>query len=415
MNSGAALPSHPADRILVRGVNWLGDAVMSTSALLRLREAHPKAFIALLSPAKLSELWKDHPAIDDVLTFSPHESASSVARRLRKDRFQIALILPNSFRSALEIWLAGVPTRIGYAGQWRRWLLTEPVAPRPGAVQMTKRSLKEIRLLNRRGAGQFPRHASSPREEPRSDSLNMDRRESHSRSECRPASRNRIHHLYQYLHLCARLGASDQPAPPQLFVNDAEVHSVKARFEIGIVGNRRLFALNPGAEYGPAKRWPAENFVSAARQIQERTGCVWLVLGGPGDLKLASQVTHQIQGTSDKDETHNRAVINLAGRTSLRELCALLKGCDLLLTNDTGPMHVAAALGTPVVALFGSTSAELTGPGLPGQREHQILHSIVPCSPCFLRECPIDFPCMRTLEVRSVVEAVINSAEMRAV
>ena len=104
------------------------------------------------------------------------------------------------------------------------------------------------------------------------------------------------------------------------------------------------------------------------------------------------------------------AIFNLAGKTSLRELMALLKSCRVLLTNDTGPMHVAAALGTPVVVPFGSTSPELTGPGLPGDPRHRLLKSAAPCSPCFLRECPIDFRCLTGISVASVVDAVIQAA-----
>ena len=108
------------------------------------------------------------------------------------------------------------------------------------------------------------------------------------------------------------------------------------------------------------------------------------------------------------------AILNLAGQTSLRELMALLKLCRVLLTNDTGPMHVAAALGTPVVVPFGSTSPELTGPGLPGDPRHRLLKSDAPCSPCFLRECPIDFRCMNGISVERVVEAVLSRNAGRA-
>jgi heptosyltransferase-2 len=103
------------------------------------------------------------------------------------------------------------------------------------------------------------------------------------------------------------------------------------------------------------------------------------------------------------------AGLNLAGKTNLGELCAGLKLCRTLLTNDSGPMHVAAALGTPVVALFGSTSPELTGPGLPGDARHQLLRANAPCSPCFLRECPIDFRCMNGINVERAVEAVLRA------
>src|SRR5262249_37973997 len=147
MNQGAASSRLRGKRVLVRGVNWLGDAIMSTPALMRLREAYPDAFIALLTPEKLADLWEHHPAIDVALKIAPNETLSSLARRLRQDRFQGGIVLPNSFRSALEIRLSGIPERIGYAGQMRTWLLTHPVAPRPDAVRMHKRSRQEVQRL----------------------------------------------------------------------------------------------------------------------------------------------------------------------------------------------------------------------------------------------------------------------------
>src|SRR5439155_213010 len=161
-----------------------------------------------------------------------------------------------------------------------------------------------------------------------------------------------------------------------------------------------LLGLNPGAEYGPAKRWPAENFAAVAREVSRQVAhSVWLMFGSSNDWKLCDRIA-QLAGAS---------VVNLAGKTSLRELMALLKFCRLLLTNDSGPMHVAAALGTPVVVPFGSTSPELTGPGLPGDPHHYLLKAGAPCSPCFRRTCPIDFRCMTGITVSHVVEAVLQS------
>lgn len=137
---------HPR-RILVRGVNWLGDAVMTTPALRRLREHFPQAHIALLTPEKLADLWQRHPSIDAVITFAPGEGPWSIARRIRAGRFDLALVLPNSPRSAIEAWLARIPQRVGYARPWRSRFLTRAVVPRPGVVTMRKLSKKEIQRL----------------------------------------------------------------------------------------------------------------------------------------------------------------------------------------------------------------------------------------------------------------------------
>src|SRR5664279_6027898 len=128
----------PRRRILVRGVNWLGDAVMTTPAMQRLREALPEAHITLLTPQKLSDLWQGHPSLNAVLTFSSGESPWSVAGRLRAESFQTALVLPNSPRSALEVWLARVPQRIGYSRPCWSWLLTRAISPRPGKGRMSR-------------------------------------------------------------------------------------------------------------------------------------------------------------------------------------------------------------------------------------------------------------------------------------
>jgi ADP-heptose:LPS heptosyltransferase len=370
----------------VRGVNWLGDAVMTTPALLRLRERFPDAHIALLTPKKLRELWRDHPALDEVVSFEPGETLFSVARRLRAGRFDTALVLPNSPRAALETWLARIPRRVGYARPWRSPLLTHPLPTRPGHVPMRKRSAREIQRLVAATPDAPPR--------PRSES-----------DAPRAALAASAHHIHEYLHLASALGANPDPVAPLLRVRDDEVASAKARF--GLEHEQRpVLALNPGAEYGPAKRWPAERFIAAAREIQRRTGCVWLVLGGATEAALAQEIVTALGAP----ETMAR---NLAGQTTLRELMAVLKAARVLLTNDTGPMHVAAALGTPVVALFGSTSSELTGPGLPGDPRHRVLRGAAPCAPCFRRICPIDFRCMTRLGTETVVAAVMDILQTR--
>ncbi len=374
----------PQERILVRGVNWLGDAIMTTPALLRLREAKPEARIVLLTPTKLADLWQHHPAVDQTISVSPRETIWQVAKRLRTERFQTALILPNSVRAALEMWLADIPQRIGYARPWRNWLLTQAVTPPSGVVSMRKRSLSEIR--------QAIRGNLTP-----------------------PAFPVGSHQLYHYLHLVRILGATSAPLAPQIMVSAEEIASVAAKFfpPPSTANSPWLLGLNAGAEYGPAKRWPVERFIATAIKVQQQTRCRWLVLGGPGDRDLAARLCEEIRQAGaypagPAASSPDAGALNLAGQTSLRELCVVLKACRLLLTNDTGPMHVAAAVGIPVVVPFGSTSPVLTGPGLPGDARHRLLRAVVPCAPCFQRVCPIDFRCMRNLDVDQVVSAVMS-------
>jgi len=389
--SGAAPASQPSPRrILVRGVNWLGDAVMATPALLRLRERFAEAHITLLTPAKLCDLSLQHPAINEILTFQTGEELFAVSRKLRDGRFDLALVLPNSPRAALEIWLARIPQRVGIARPWRSWFLTHPVPAHAGAAEMRKRSVGEIQRLVRDANIQHP--VSSIQHPPAA------------------------HQCHHYLYLVAALGADPTPLAPRLVVTDAEVAEVAAKFGLADATNNSpvLLGLNPGAEYGPAKRWPAERFVGVTAYVQRHAHCRWVVFGGPADAALAEKIAADIRYETERPPTFGKvspdlAVANLAGKTSLRELMALLKLCRVLVTNDTGPMHVAAALGTPVVALFGSTSPELTAPGLPGDPRHALLKSDAPCAPCFLRECPIDFRCMKSISVERVAAAVMET------
>ena len=205
------------------------------------------------------------------------------------------------------------------------------------------------------------------------------------------------HHVHHYLHLAAALGSSPEPLPPRIEVGDGEMVEVRGKFSLMRADGRPWFGLNPGAEYGPAKRWPAERFVAAAHSLHAKTQCRWVVFGGPGDLALAEMMASAVARITGEPP------LNLAGKTSLRELATALKICDLVLTNDSGPMHLAAAVGTPVVAIFGSTSPELTGPIFSARA--QVVRCHAACSPCFRRECPIDLRCLLGIETQQVVTA----------
>src|ERR1017187_10004655 len=206
-------------RILVRGVNWLGDAVMTTPALQRLREALPDAHITLLTHDKLAALWQHHPSLNATITFSSGESPWSVARRLRAENFQAALVLPNSPRSALEVWLARVPQRIGYARPCWSWLLTQAFAPRPGKSRMSKRSVSEVRRLV-----SFPAAAPPP-------------------TTPRPPDRT-IHQIHDYLHLASALDANPEPLPPKLEITAAEIQQTEHALLAGL--RMKTAAAAPG-------------------------------------------------------------------------------------------------------------------------------------------------------------------------
>src|ERR1700733_13974078 len=267
------------EKILIRGVNWLGDAVMSTPALLRLREKFPNAHITLLTPEKLCELWTNHPAVNETISFASGENVFTVSRKLRASKFDLALVLPNSPRSALEVFLAGIPLRIGYARPWRNFFLTTEVALRTGVVKMRKRSVAEIK------------------------DLISDNSETGIQKPEIPKS---AHQIFEYLNLIAALGANSEPLPPQLFIAADEIEVATKKFELEKI-TQPILGLNPGAEYGPAKRWPVERFFAAAKEIQQRTNCFWILLGGENDLAITNQIESETQNLKFK-------IQNLAGK-----------------------------------------------------------------------------------------------------
>ena len=309
------------EKILIRGVNWLGDAVMTTPALQRIREAFPESEITLLSPAKLAALFEHHPAVDCVMAIPATDSILKVASRIRAERFDRGLILPNSFRSAFELALGGVRNRTGYAGNGRSLLLRQSVK-RPVVEAMRKRTVGEIQHL---------------------------RSEKNQKRQAYPLE---AHHLHQYLNLANGFGASAELCAPSLRVFDTEIAAIQRKLNLSGRGGP-VFALNPGAEYGPAKRWPAESFIETAVQVQNQMQCRWLVVGGPNDRELTTKI---VAGINRRISATSVPAKNLAGETSLRELMALLASVRLLLTNDTGPMHLLATVGCPAVVLFSQDS-----------------------------------------------------------
>jgi heptosyltransferase-2 len=361
-------------KILVRGVNWIGDAVMSMPAVRQLRKAFPQAEIHLLVQDKLSDIWKSNPDINSVIEISPSDSPFAVAGLVKKYDFDIAVIFPNSFRSAIEAWLSGIPRRVGFSFGLRSMLLTDPVKPPHKFVKIKKLSKWKIRRLIS--------------ENKNSTIVNLSPQH---------------HHIYNYLCIVGAIGASQVTTEPEILVDKNLTELTVNKFGLGRISGRKILGLNPGAEYGIAKRWFPERFTEAAVQIYNKIKCGILIFGGKKDAQYCEQISEAIRNLISEPD----CVINLAGKTSLLELCSTLKLCDVVISNDTGPAHIAAAVGTSVVAIFASTSPELTAPGLPGSDKHIIIRSTAPCSPCFRRVCPIDFRCMNEISVGQVVSAAL--------
>ncbi|MFY9986373.1 MAG: lipopolysaccharide heptosyltransferase II [Chthoniobacterales bacterium] len=321
---GVFLPDDPGKlkrfRILIRSGNWLGDAVMSTEAVRRIKRGRPDAEVTILANRNLVEFWETIPEVDAVIPIERKEGVLAVAKKIR-DRFDVAILFPNSPRSGIEVWLAKIPRRVGYRRPWRNFFLNQ--------------------FIPEQAPPQPVRHQS------------------------------RI-----YLRIAERIGADiSEPLPPAA----------------AWVPEPLTLGLCPGAEYGPAKRWP--HFGEAARILSEQHGIRWLIFGTAKERELGDQIASEIGANA----------VNLAGQTTLSQLIRELGRCRALLTNDTGTMHLAAHLGVPTIALFGSTEPALTGPIGAG---HTVIRHHVECSPCFLRQCPIDFRCMNRIAVAEVVDGV---------
>jgi heptosyltransferase II len=332
-------------KILVRATNWLGDAVMSLPALRALRTRFPNAQIAVLARPSVAALYEGERSIDRVILLAGTPGARDWATkwqlgsRLRREDFDLAVLLPNSFESAAIVRLSGARRRVGYARDGRSALLTDAIAvPLPGEV---------------------PRH------------------------EC-----------YYYLELLRRAGLSQagpMPVVTEILLDglDAACARGAALFAArGVSGP--VIGVNPGAAYGGAKRWLPERFAAAARELAVRQGATVVIFGAAGEKDLCGEVAAACGGH------------NFAGSTTLREFIDMSAACRLCLANDSGAMHIAAAVGVPCVTVFGPTDETATGPvGASAVLVRKLVH----CAPCKLRECPIDHRCMTRITVDHVVAA----------
>lgn len=335
-------------RILVRATNWVGDAVMCLPALRALRERYPKAHIAILARPWVADLYRREPFADSVILLEGGRGAKDLrskwetARVLREKKFDCALLLQNAFEAALIAWLARIPVRIGYDRDARGLLLTHAVkVPRKGELPRHER-FYYLELMRRAGF---------LNELPESDAIRL---------ESAPTARKAGARRY------AEMG-----------------------FQAGVIG------VSPGAAFGTAKRWYAERFAESAVRLARETGAGVAVFGSGGERELCEEVALAIGAAGI-------TVHDFAGETSLSEFIDLAAACRLYLTNDSGAMHIASALGVPTVAVFGATDHIATGPT---GAHSSIVRQEVDCSPCKLRECPIDHRCMTLVTVEQVVDA----------
>lgn len=342
--------TEPPRRIAVRSTNWIGDAVMTIPALKELRRLHPGARIDLIARPWVGALFEHAPYIDRVIPYDKRGSHGGpgglwrfARHELAPESYDLAILLQNAFEAGLMAWLARIPRRVGFPTDGRRVLLTN--APKDTT------------------AG--------------------------------------LHQVRRYLSLLTGAGLSDvdYTAPdyhPDITLQlDADLPAIAARLLEGTPGRGAgpLVGIHPGAYYGPAKRWLPERYGALAGALAERRGATVLLFGAPGEEQLAGEVSAAAGGR----------VVDFTGKTDLTELLALMHACDLVLTNDSGPMHLAAALDRPLIALFGSTDDVATGPH---SEQAVVIHKRLECSPCLERECPLGhLDCFRHIEVAEVLGA----------
>ena len=337
-------------RILIRSGNWLGDAVMGVAAVRAIKNGRPDAHVTIAAPAKIAPVWKLVPEVDAILPLASNSLPETVRSLRGRPDFDVAILFPNSLRVALEALLSGVRRRVGYRGHSRNWLLNQVIPERPPPRRLEHQSARYLRIAQICGAG----NSHQP-----------------------PAS--------------IQIATSNHPpATPKPGEGGSTINYQPIKI-----------GLCPGAEYGPAKRWLPERFAEAAAKIAAQASVQWILFGTPKDAEIGEQIA---AGLGD-------SCVNRIGQTTLDQLILALRECRLLLTNDTGTMHLASLLGVPVVAIFGSTEPSLTGPL---GDHHIVLRHHVECSPCFLRKCPIDFRCMKGVGIEEVVDAVSSILRLQS-
>jgi len=349
-------------RIVVRLPNWLGDVVMALPAIAALRHTFQDAHLTLAAIGSIAPMFgEETPARQDqiVVVDKAHEVVA-----LRAGGFDTIVLFPNSFRSAWVAWKAGIANRWGYSAGVRGPLLTRSV-PRPR--KDVHQSTYYAELV--RGLG-FDVDLTAPRIVPTA------------------ATAARAERLLGDFAL-GRL----KPAPTATAESDA---AVGAGFPApsAVEGSRPIVGFAPGAAYGHAKRWPPDRVAQVVSRLVRERGAVCLLVGAAADREAG----RAIESTLPPDVR----VLNLIGRTDLRLLIGVLARCRAFVSNDSGAMHLAAAAGVPVTAIFGPTNERATAP----LGEHDVLLEPVFCRPCMLRECPIDHRCMKRISSDAVFASV---------
>jgi heptosyltransferase-2 len=335
-------------KILIRATNWVGDAILALPALRAVSHKFPEASISVLARPYVAEIYRDQQICDELIRYDPNGKHQGLRGRerlvgeLQERRFDVALLLQNAFDAAWLAWRAGIPERIGYARDGRSWLLTKAIpVPKPGEIPP--------------------------------------------------------HEKFYYLELLRRAGWLERLSDVRhiaLAVPEAlKMRASQTLLEAGARPQALRLALGAGASYGSAKCWPPERFAQFANEFQSMKDADVCLFGTARELAVSGAIAAGMK----------RKPIDLTGKTNIGELPALLSQCHLFLGNDSGAMHVAAAVGLPVAAVFGPTDPDGTSPVT---TRYEIVRQKPYCSPCFLKRCPTDHRCMRCVTPEMVRTAV---------
>jgi heptosyltransferase II len=337
-------------KVLVRGVNWIGDGVMTLPALAALRKGLPEAEISLLTKPWVSAVFKHNPNVDDIILYSDSHRGMTgklkLSIMLRKRRFCGSILFQNAFEAALLSFMSGIKERIGYNRDGRGSLLTQPIPV--------------------------------------------------------PWNKNEVHQTFYYLNLLEQAGIKAEYQTPYIYLApDERSH---ARNTLNIL-RRPVLGLNPGATYGSAKRWFPERFADVANWFISDTGGSIVLFGSRSEVDITDEIYKKLI----PEFRTSHSLLSLAGKTSLRELISLISDCDVFLTNDSGPLHLAYAVRTSLVAIFGSTDPLLTGPPPGYAYRSAVIKPDLSCSPCFERTCKNkDMRCMYAIAPDEVYYGIKN-------
>lgn len=333
-------------KILVRGTNWIGDAVMTIPALRELRRIFPSAHISLHTRKWAKGIFQDASFIDEIIAFdksgSKIKDSLSQSKQVKQHNFDLVILFTNSFESALVYKLAKIPRRFGYAKEGRSFLLTD-------SVQM-------------------------------------------------PAWKNERHEVFYYLNLIAEVENSffgkrtvlDNAPISKLEVSDQrKIEARKILEKNGIDLRKKTVALGVGSTNSRAKRWQAESYAKLNDLLQSDSNCNVLLIGAFDEIDISSMVF----------EISEKKPVILTGKTDLSEAVGVLAEIDLLISNDMGLAHIAPAAGTQTLVIFGPTNEKTTQP-----RGSEIIRKTVDCAPCMKRDCPIDHRCMTQISPEEVFE-----------